>query len=133
VGGGGHLPEAEPVDLDLSGTPVWVAGAPLEEDTAWVVTYNDGRVEAFRLGGSGEIVPWLTTPHRRPAGASPLPVARDGHLELVSLGGVSPLTHAVPADDGLLGDASDGGLVSDTEQAPPVSALPDGRIVEGGG
>jgi hypothetical protein len=46
------------VDLDLSGTPVWVAGAPPEEDTAWVVTYNDGRIESFRLGGgSGEVVP----------------------------------------------------------------------------
>jgi hypothetical protein len=91
MGGEGRLPEAKPVDLDLSGTPVWVAGAPLEEDTAWVVTYNGGRVEALRLcGGSGEVVPWLTTPHRRPAGAPPLPVARDGHLELVSLGVVSP-------------------------------------------
>ena len=131
MGGGGRLPEAEPVDLDLSGTPIWVAAAPLEEDTAWVVTYNDGRVEAFRLdGGSGEVVPWLTAPHRRPAGAPRLFVARVGHLELVSLGGV-PLTHTVPAVGGLLGVASDGRLVSDTEQAPPVSALPDACIVEG--
>ena len=91
MGGGGRLPEAEPVDLDLSGTPIWVAAAPLEEDTAWVVTYNDGRVEAFRLdGGSGEVVPWLTAPHRRPAGAPRLLVARVGHLELVSPGGVPP-------------------------------------------
>ena len=57
-------------------------------------------------------------------------MARDGHLELVSFGGISPLTHAVPAGGGLLGAASDGRLVSDTEQAPPVSGLPDARIVE---
>jgi hypothetical protein len=64
------------VDLDLSGTPIWVAAAPLEEDTAWVVTYNDRRVEAFRLdGGSGEVVPWLTAPHHLPAEAPPLLVA----------------------------------------------------------
>src|SRR5918997_2063188 len=36
VRGEGRLPEAKPVDVDLSGgTPVWVAGVPLENDTAW--------------------------------------------------------------------------------------------------
>jgi hypothetical protein len=37
VGGEGRLPEAEPVDLS-GGTSVWVAGVPLEEFIAWVVT-----------------------------------------------------------------------------------------------
>ena len=37
VGGEARLPEAEPVDLS-GGTSVWVAGVPLEEFIAWVVT-----------------------------------------------------------------------------------------------
>ncbi len=131
MGGEGRLPEARPVDVALSGTPVWVAGAPLEEDTAWVVTYNDGRVEAFRLdGASDEIVPWLTAPDRLPGGAPPAVVVAEGRLGLVSQGGVSPLTHPVQTDSGLLGVAPDGRLVSDPGEDPPVSALADARIVE---
>ena len=133
VGGEGRLPEAEPVDLDLSGTPAWVAGVPLEEDTAWVVTYNDGRVDAFRLdGASTEVEPWLTAPDHLAGGAPPLLVADEGRLGLVTLKGVSPLTHPVPAGGGLLGVAPDGRLVSDAGEDPPVSALPDARIVQAG-
>ena len=132
VRGEGRLPEAKPVDVDLSGgTPVWVAGVPLEDDTAWAVTYNDGRVDSFRLnGGSGEVVPWLTAPDHLPGGAPPLLVADEGRLGLVTLKGVSPLTHPVRTDGGLLGVAPDGRLVSDEGEDPPVSALPDARIVE---
>ena len=131
VAGVGRLPDAAPVDVDLSGTPVWVAGAPLDEDTAWVVTYNDGRVDAFRLdGGSGEIVPWLTAPDRLQDGAPPALEVAGEHLGLVTLEGVSPLTHAVRTNVGLLGVAPDGRLVSDADTDPPVSALADARIVE---
>jgi len=132
VRGEGRLPEAKPVDVDLSGgTPVWIAGVPLENDTAWAVTYNDGRVDTFRLdGGSGEVVPWLTAPDHLPGGAPPLLVADEGRLGLVTLKGVSPLTHPVRTDGGLLGVAPDGRLVSDEGEDPPVSALPDARIVE---
>lgn len=132
VRGEGRLPEAKPVDVDLSGgTPVWIAGVPLENDTAWAVTYNDGRVDTFRLdGGSGEVVPWLTAPDHRPGGAPPLLVADEGRLGLVTLKGVSPLTHPVRTNGGLLGVAPDGRLVSDEGEGPPISALPDARIVE---
>ncbi len=132
VRGEGRLPEAEPVDVALSGgTPVWVAGVPLENDTAWAVTYNDGRVDTFRLdGGSGEVVPWLTAPDHLPGGAPPLLVADEGRLGLVTLKGGSPLTHPVRTDGGLLSVAPDGRLVSDSGEDPPVSALPDARIVE---
>ena len=63
MGGEGRLLEAKPVDLDLSGTPVWVAGAPLEEDTAWVVTYNDGKVETLEpyCAGYGRTISWCSS------------------------------------------------------------------------
>jgi hypothetical protein len=119
------------VDVDLSGTPVWVAGVPLEEDTAWVVAYNDGRIDSFRLDGtSKEVEPWLTAPDHLPGGAPPLLVADEGRLGLVTLKGVSPLTHPVPAGGGLLGVNPEGRLVSDAGEAPPASALTDARIVE---
>jgi hypothetical protein len=132
VRGEGRLPEAEPVDVDLSGgTPVWVAGVPLEEDTAWVVTYNDGRVDAFRLdGASTEVQPWLTAPEHLPSSAPPLLVADDGRLGLVGLGRTSPLTHPVPAGAGLLGVTPEGRLIADKVHAPSLSALTDARIVE---
>ncbi len=131
VGGEGRLPGAKPVDVDLSGTPVWVAGVPLDEHTAWVVTYNDGRVDSFRLdGGSGEVVPWVTAPVRLQGGSPPALVAAGGRLGLITLKGVSPLTHPVQAGGGLLGVAQGGRLISDAGEVPPVSAPPDARIVE---
>ena len=133
VRGEGRLPGAEPLDLNLSGTPVWVAGVPLDEDTAWVVTYNDGRVDAFRLdGASTEVQPWLTAPDHLPGGAPPLLVADEGRLGLVGLRRTSPLTHPVPAGGGLLGVTPEGRLVSDEVHAPSLSALTDARIVEAG-
>jgi hypothetical protein len=132
VGGEGRLPETQPVDVDLSGgTPVWVAGVPLEGYIAWIVTYNDGRVDAFLLDdGSRQVVPWITDPDRLPGGAPPLLVADEWHLMLVTLEGSSPLTHPVWTKGGRLGVAPDGRLVSEVGEDLPVSALPDARIVE---
>jgi len=117
--------------MDLSGTPVWVAGVPLEEDTAWIVTYTGGKVAAFRLdGASGEVGPWLTVPNRLPPGAPPLVVAEEDRLDLAMLDSSSSLTHPVPTEDGLLGVTPDGSLLSETGEEPAVSALADARIVE---
>ena len=132
VGGEGRLPEAQPVDVDLSGgTPVWVAGVPLKGYTAWVVTYNDGRIETFLLdNGSRQVVPWITAPDHLPGAAPPLLVADGWHLMLVTLEGVSPLTHPVWTESGRLGVAPNGRLVSEAGEDLPISALPDARIVE---
>lgn len=134
VDGNGHLPEANPVDVDLSGTPVWVAGVPLEEDTAWVVTYADGEVDAFRLDRtSGEVGPWLTVPDVLPPDAPPLVVSEEDRLDLATLDGSSPLTHPVPTEGGLLGVTPRGRLLYESGEQPTVSALRDARIVEGEG
>lgn len=133
VSGKGRLPDATPVDVPLSGTPNWVVGVPLEEDTGWVVAYGDGRVDAFRLDGeSREVRPWLTAPDRLPPGAPPA-VAVDGErMRLLTIpeGEGSQTTHPVATPAGVLGIGSDGTLLARPGEAPDLPALPDGRIVE---
>ena len=132
VRGEGRLPEAEPVDVDLSGaTPAWVAGVPLEGDTAWAVAHNDGEVEAFRIyGAANQVVQWLTAPDHLASGAPPLLAADEGRLRLVSLKRTSPLTHPVRAGGLVLGVTPEGRLASDGGEDLAVSTPPDARIVE---
>ena len=132
VRGEGKLPEAEPVDVALSGaTPAWVAGVPLGDDTAWAIAHNDGEVEAFRLDdASDQFVPWFTMPDHLASRAPPLLATAEGHLRLVSLKRASPLTHPVRAGSGVLGVTPEGRLVSDRGEDLAVSTLPDARIVE---
>lgn len=133
VSGEGRLPEAEPIDVSLSGTPLWVVGVPLEDDTAWVVAYDDGRVDAFRLGGeSGEVEPWLTAPDKLPPGAPPAVAVEGDRLELITAPGgrSSRLTHPVRGEAGLLGITSDGTLFAEPGKSPPLTTLPDARIVQ---
>lgn len=133
VGGEGRLPEADPVDVSLGGTPVWVVGVPLEDDTAWVVAYGDGRVDAFRLDGeSGEVEPWLTAPDSLPPGAPPAVAVEGDRLELITAPGGrgSPLTHPVRGAAGLLGVTPDGALFAEPGESPALSVLPDARLVQ---
>lgn len=134
--GEGRIPERGPVEVQLSGTPDWVVGVPLERDTAWVVAYGDGRVDTFRLNGeSGQVEPWLTAPDRLPPGAPPA-VAVDGdQIELLTApdGEGSPLTHPVRTEAGLLGVSTDGTLFIEPGEVPSPRVLPDARIVENDG
>lgn len=133
VDGEGRLPEAEPVDVSLGGTPVWVVGVPLEDDTAWVVAYGDGRVDAFRLDGkSGEVEPWLTAPDSLPPGAPPAVAVERDRLELITAPGGqgSRPTHPVRGEAGLLGVTQDGALFAEPGESPSLSVLPDARLVQ---
>lgn len=134
VEGSGRLPDSEPVDVELSGEPVWVVGVPLEDDTAWVVAYGDGRVGTFRLNGDS-VDPWLTAPNRLPPGAPPAVETEGEVLRLLVVPddpawGVSPLTHPVPFGDGLLGVTSDGRLFTKPGGVTQIPVLPDARPVE---
>lgn len=138
VQGTGRLPESEPVDVRLSGVPVWVAGVPLGGDTAWVVVLEDGRIEAFRLSGS-EATTEPIAPDRLSPGQPPLLRASDGSLELVTSENprASELSHHAPAPGGMgtVGFEIDGGLFAEFGDGPlflenpGVTALPDARIV----
>ena len=135
------LPEAEVVEAELEGTPLWVAGAATSGGTAWVAVLEDGRAEAFRLSASG-LEPAEISPRRLPPGAPPLLAVRGGDLELVTAEDASPLTHPVPlsadggepggllvvGEDGALSVRRDGERLG-VPEAP--AALPDARITRG--
>lgn len=135
--GAADLPDSEPLDVELSGEPAWVAGVPTESGTAWVAVLEDGRAEAFRVGGEGEASPAEITPERLPPGAPPLLKYEDGSLELVPAGGdASDLTHPMPLaeGEGLLVIGEGGELYvrrgGETEAVPDApEALPDARAV----
>lgn len=145
VEGTGSLPDSRPVDVQLDGVPVWVVGVPLEDDTAWVATLEDGRVQAFRLDESGQASPVPIFPNRLAPGEPPLVKAHEGKLSLVTTGNpqASRQTHPVPVTPGsknLVGIEQDGRVsVERTEgddvsaKELPVVALPDARIVRGAG
>ena len=131
--GVGKVPQARPVDVQLSGTPVWVVGVPLEQDIAWIVAYGDGRVETFRLSGEEDKVdPWLTAPDRLPPDAPPAVAVEGDQIELLTVpdGGGSPLTHPVRTESGLLWIDRAGALRSRPGKVPSLQVLPDARIVQ---
>ena len=137
VEGAADLPDSEPLDVELSGRPAWVAGVPTEDGTAWVAVLEDGRAEAFRVATDGEARPAEITPERLPPGAPPLLKSEGGALELVSAGGAaSGLTHPTPLaqSEGLLVVGEEGELYvesgGETGAVPDApEALPDARAV----
>lgn len=133
VEGAGRLPGATPIDVPLAGTPLWVVGAPLGADTGWVVAYDDGRIDAFRLdGASDEVKPWPTSPSELPSGAPPAVAVEGERLRLLTALGDrgSALTHPIDTRTGTLAIDRDGTLLADPGEASPLTALPDARIVE---
>ena len=131
--GEGRILETKPIEVQLSGTPAWVVGVPLERDTAWVVAYGDGRVETFRLSGEGnQVEPWLTAPDKLPPGAPPAVTVDGDQIELLTApdGGGSPLTHPVRTEAGLLWVNRAGALRSRPGEVPSLQVLPDARIVQ---
>ena len=146
VDGTGSLPESEPVDVQLGGVPTWVVGVPLGNDTAWVVTLEDGRVEAFRLDDTGEATPVEITPDELPPGQPPLVKSGGGSLKLVTPrnAAASELTHPVPVSPGgdrhQIGVEASGQVFKETRGYDyatsaklEVTALPDARFVRGAG
>ena len=144
--GTGRLPESEPVDVQLGGMPTWVVGVPLGDDTAWVTTLEDGRVQAFRLNSSGETEPVPISPERLAPGQPPLVEVRDNSLELVTSrnSAASETTHPVPVspngENDLIGVEANGRVFREFRQTDAAgtgetgfSALLDARFVRGVG
>ena len=129
VEGTGRLPDVDPIDVPLSGTPLWVVGTPLEEDTGWTVAYGDGRVDAFRLDSeSGRVDDWLTSTVELPPGAPPAVTVEGERLRLPK--GGSALTHPLETPSGIISIGADGSFAARPGEAPGITALPDSRIVE---
>ena len=142
VEGTGRLPESEPVDVQLDGVPTWVVGVPLGNDTAWVVTLEDGRVQAFRLEGSGQAEPVPISPDRL---ASWTAAPGEGSRRFSGTGNVRrtrrrqalriPAPLSLETDSRLLGVEQDGTAFLErgvgSSEALGIAALPDDRFVRG--
>ncbi|MDQ4003930.1 MAG: hypothetical protein M3259_08865 [Actinomycetota bacterium] len=139
--GTGDLPNSTPVDVELGGEPAWVVGVPFEDDTAWVVTLEDGQVEAFRLDEEGSVRPLPVSPGQLAAGQPPAVAAEGKGLRLLASSGegASTLTHPVPLShdegEGLLVVTEDGNLFVENAGgfvsvgSTQARALPDARAV----
>lgn len=137
VSGQGALPNTEPLDIPLSGSPQWVVAAPVDEGSVWAVVLSNGRVQAFDIF-EGEVTPVTITPDRLPPGTPPLLAINDnGEAKLANVLdiGASLLTHPTFLDkrEGRLAYIeSSGSLVIQSELVTtrlPVNALPDARIL----
>ncbi len=96
VAGKGQLPQVEPVDIPLGGTPVWLVAAPMREGSVWVAILDDGRAEAFYVTG-GTVEPVPIEPSQLPVGMPPMLIVEDGVPKLLTSRALeaSDLTHAV--------------------------------------
>ena len=80
--GYGGMP-AEPLDIQLSGKPLWVIGAPVPGGSLWVAALESGQVQAFQIEDSEviEIELNLTT---LPPGMPPVMRALGNQVELLT-------------------------------------------------
>jgi hypothetical protein len=134
--GRGHLSQAEPIDIELSGQPVWLVAAPSEEGSIWVAMLDGGKAEAFHLLGE-KVQPIPIEPSGLPPAMPPMLILENGVPMLLTAGegAASELTHAVRLDTSS-GSAAylirSGNLVieeSDTSIQIAAGALPDARLL----
>jgi hypothetical protein len=132
--GSADLGAAERIDVELSGTPAWLVGAPRpptdgEDDSAgttWVVAHEDGALEAVTVV-DGDAGTGTVSPPALPAGTPPA-LSTATNQVLVPPTSASTLTHPTPTPAGVVVVRADGTLaVGDRTHA--VDALPDGRVV----
>lgn len=136
VAGRGHLPQAESIDIELSGRPVWLVAAPSGEGSIWVAMLDGGKAEAFHLRGE-KVQPVRIEPSGLPPAMPPMLILEDGAPMLLTAGEgeASELTHAVRLDISPGAAAyliRSGNLVveeSDTSIQMVVEALSDARLL----
>jgi len=136
VAGMGQLPDLMPLDIALTGRPIWLVAAPLAEGSLWVAILEDGRAEAFNVVGQ-TVNPVAIEPPELPSGMPPMLVVEDGVPALLTTqeGDTSTLSHAVqlaPAIGASAYITSSGSLAiekSGERVQLAVNALPDARLL----
>ena len=135
IDGRGSFPDVTALDIPLQTNPLWLTGVVRGERVTWVVTGDDGSVEAYEIIGRDY----------RSVPVSPSPFSVGPHLSLATAGGElfvlrtghaadSPSTHPVVLRGGRMSAAIDwtGNLViardSDVLRMD-MDALIDGRIL----
>jgi hypothetical protein len=130
------LGAAERIDVELSGTPAWVVGAPgpaadggdESRGTTWVVAHEDGTLEAVAVE-DGDAGIGAVSPSSLPAGTPPALSTATTQV-LVPPTGASTLTHPTPTPAGTVVVRQDG-TVAVGDRTYAVDALPDARVVVG--
>jgi hypothetical protein len=132
VEGIGRLPDIEPVDVAVDGTPAWVVGVPAGDATTWAVVADDGTVVGLQLDGR-DVARFALEPGALPEGTPPQLYGGDPpRVATHPADDASPLSHPVPVEDGQLYVAENGDLVrwADGERDRlRLDALPDARLV----
>lgn len=128
-----ELASATQVDIHLPGNPVWVAGIPYADGTAWAVALDDGSLLAYAVSANGyeevEIAP-----RNLPVGMPLTIYASGGLIYALAPPGADAAPYSLPVllDGGVAYLANNGELViqqGDAETRLPVNALPDSRML----
>lgn len=132
--GSGDIQATAPIDVELSGTPLWVVGAPSPNGVLWVVALEDGRLEGWHLGSDGAASVELNI-SQLPAGTPPVVIETAAGAEVVAPPpDASSLSYPLPTGDGGLAYVtSDGSLIVQTDSGRneyQIAALPDARITQ---
>jgi hypothetical protein len=130
--GYGGMP-AEPLDIQLSGKPLWVIGAPVPGGSLWVAALESGQVQAFQIEDSEviEIELNLTT---LPPGMPPVLRVEENRVELLSPSpNASAYTHPIWLEHGVQAYIDVQGQLrlirGEYTYSMGVNALPDARIL----
>jgi hypothetical protein len=131
----GGLSQVDPIEFDLSGTPVWVVGAAIQGGLRWFVVMGDGRVETITIPEEGqpsqEALSIVLSPGQPPV----VDLSSGSLVDFSNLDDASTLTHPILTEQGRLVWIDQGGdvVLNDfTGQELDrfvIHALPDARLV----
>jgi hypothetical protein len=135
VTGSGGMP-TEPINIPLSGKPLWVVAAPVSTGSVWAAALEDGRVQAFLMVGDTVSEISLNV-SELPAGMPPALLVVGEQITLISPApDASPLTNPIALKDGAQAYIDMDGRLHLTRQGAAysleVDALPDARILSDG-
>lgn len=132
------LLNASPVDIPLSGTPVWVVGVPDETGSPiWVVALEDGTLEGFRVTNEGYQPVGLPV-QQLDVGVPPAVTYVDGEIQLLNVLAVNSaeFSHPIPLGSGGIAYINLNGEIVQQEagssQRLKTDALPDARLLSDG-
>lgn len=136
VAGQGQLPDLIPLDIALTGRPIWLVAAALGEGSVWVAILDDGQTEAYQVVGQ-TVKRLAIEPASLPPAMPPMLVVEDGFPSLLTAqdDNASILTHVIrltPSTEALAYINSSGGLVIEVNGERvllAVNALPDARLL----
>ncbi|MBN2500751.1 MAG: hypothetical protein JXB38_08245 [Anaerolineales bacterium] len=134
VAGQGSFPRVTALDIPLAGTPVWIVGAPYQDGSLWVVTLEDGGIQAFTIIND-QANAFELSPAQIPAGMPPvLQVSGDtAGLLTGPIDTISALTYpAWITKTGTLAYFTQQSELTTDGITLPVDALPDARLLTGG-